>query len=429
MCLAATGSVQQFDVYRVPVEALLLNVENRRFKTERTLMEEQLQRSLDAENNPDDERSVVSILLDSGLHVEDGIVTGSPSQDYESLRKDWLSRKQENPFWIRPDGTVRNGNRRLAMIKRLQGEFGRDGYEFVDAMVIRPEEIDELELFKMEQREQLTQNYKVQYTDINRLLALREAAEAFEIDWGSADDLDRVAGELQHLAGGAGDKQYAAVQLQAIRAMDAYLADSRQEGQYHKLMRQVERFRDVGKIMALMQSEYSDNAPDMLKILFAAIRAGSPHGNIRWLRKIFLADRSRFARLQEMIEEAERPWASATAEQLSDPDLSILDAEEGEAEDLDDVDPPGPVVPNYPGGFVQTAIRNAIDAYGASSNDDVASVLDQVTNRQADLRLFLADCGRLFARTAWRPHHNVKQTVTDIFNWVRAHEKELRPLV
>jgi len=29
----------------------------------------------------------------------------------------------------------------------------------------------------------------------------------------------------------------------------------------------------------------------------------------------------------------------------------------------------------------------------------------------------------------WRPHRNVKQTAADIFNWVRTHEKELRPLV
>jgi CDP-paratose 2-epimerase len=50
-------------------------------------------------------------------------------------------------------------------------------------------------------------------------------------------------------------------------------------------------------------------------------------------------------------------------------------------------------------------------------------------NRQADLRIFLADCSRLFARTHWRPKRGVRQIVTDIFEWVRANEKELRPLV
>ena len=50
-------------------------------------------------------------------------------------------------------------------------------------------------------------------------------------------------------------------------------------------------------------------------------------------------------------------------------------------------------------------------------------------NRQADLRIFLADCSKLFARTNWRPKRDVTQIITDVFGWVRAHEKELRPLV
>jgi UDP-glucose 4-epimerase len=50
-------------------------------------------------------------------------------------------------------------------------------------------------------------------------------------------------------------------------------------------------------------------------------------------------------------------------------------------------------------------------------------------NRQADLRIFLADCSKLFARTSWRPKRDATQIITDVFGWVRAHEKELRPLV
>ena len=48
-------------------------------------------------------------------------------------------------------------------------------------------------------------------------------------------------------------------------------------------------------------------------------------------------------------------------------------------------------------------------------------------NRQADLRIFLADCSRLFARTNWRPKRGVRQMVADIFEWVRANETALRP--
>jgi CDP-paratose 2-epimerase len=57
------------------------------------------------------------------------------------------------------------------------------------------------------------------------------------------------------------------------------------------------------------------------------------------------------------------------------------------------------------------------------------AISSEPATRQADLRLFIADGRRLFARTAWRPRRDVKQVVADIFNWVRAHENELRPLV
>ena len=276
---------REIPVYRVPVEALLLNVENRRFAADKTLVESLIGHPLDPENNPDDEASVIAILLDSGLEVDGNRVKGHPTRDTESLQDDWLRRKQETPFWIRPDGTVRNGNRRLAVIKRLQVEGGDDGLEWVETLVLDPDEIDEEDLFKMEQREQLTENLKVRYTDINLLLALREAAILERIDWADDDSLGAVAGALQLAAGG--DKGYAEIQLRAIRHMDAYLDDQEKSGEYHLLLRQVERFRDVGRMMAKIQTDYPEDAPDMLRIAFAAIQAGNPHGDIRVLRNIF----------------------------------------------------------------------------------------------------------------------------------------------
>jgi CDP-paratose 2-epimerase len=53
----------------------------------------------------------------------------------------------------------------------------------------------------------------------------------------------------------------------------------------------------------------------------------------------------------------------------------------------------------------------------------------ETENRQADLRIFLADSAKLFSRTAWRPQRNVERIVADVFDWVRANERELQPLV
>ena len=382
-----------FDIWQVPVEALLLNVDNRRFAAERTLVEEKLGHELDPENNPDDELALEVILLDVGYDVDGDRVTGGrPGKDYQALRADWLRRRQESPLWIRPDGLVQNGNRRLSMLKRLQREEGLEGYEYVDVVILHPDEIDEVALFDMEQREQLTENLKVRYTDINLLLAIRAAALARTIDWSDPEDIDRVAGELQHIIGN--DQRYAVVQLNAIKYMDAYLDDSGQPGQYHKLINQIERFRDVGRAMVQIEENYPDDAIDMLALLFAAIRAGRPHGTIRDVRRMFLRDRDRYLQLAAEVDIIEQNWeASGNSEELADPIDIAPEEPESDDENGEDAEPPGPNVPNYPKQDVTDAIEIALDGFRAAQTDDVIKTLREVRNRLdvlTDDRLMLA---------------------------------------
>jgi hypothetical protein len=413
---------QLFDVFRVPAEALLLNVDNRRFAAERKLMEEKLGHPLDPENATDDETSVISILLDTSLDVDGNKVVGQGSKGYEALKSDWQRRKQERPFWIRPDGTVRNGNRRLAMLKRLRSEGGLDGTEWVDAIILDPSTINEHDLFEMEQREQLTEDFKVRYTDINLLLALRDAAITRNVDWADPASIERVAGELQHVAGGD-DKAYAVIQLQAIRYMDAYLEDSNAPGEYQKLLRQVERFRDVGKVMSQVESEYPDDAADMLRLTFAMIRAGMPHDDIRSIRKMFIHDRQRYEQLLHGIEGDEQAWQPSTEAQLADPNLAA-DMPDGNGEN--DVEPPGPVVPNYPGAKVKTRINNAIDGFRAASSLattlDVASALEQVMSR---LNALASDPNTLESALLGDNATAVRKLIQDVIEWTRNAEQLL----
>lgn len=50
-------------------------------------------------------------------------------------------------------------------------------------------------------------------------------------------------------------------------------------------------------------------------------------------------------------------------------------------------------------------------------------------NRQADLRIFIADCSKLFLKTGWRPTRGVERIVADTLEWVRVNEKDLKVLV
>jgi hypothetical protein len=372
-------SWMNFPVWRVPVEALLLNPDNKRFTTSRSLIEHALGRSLDPANRPEDEQAIIAILLDKNLDVEDDrVVSGGPNKDAAALRDDWESRGQVDPIWIRPDGTIHNGNRRVAMLKREIESRGREGREFVNAVILEPTEVSELDLFRMEQREQFAGNFKVAYTDVDLLVALRDAAEVENIDWYDPDSIDRVALLLRHVAGRE-SKDYATVQLFAIRYMDEYLADIGAPGQYHLLRRQVERVREVGKIMRWADQEYPDDAADILRLSFACVKAGLPHTSIRDLRRIFLQDRERYQRLLTDVSSTEDRAFESHRPHVEEPDTAGVTGEADEGDDGDTEEAPS-VVADYPQERVSSLVRNAADAVSTADSEIVDNV-EQAWNR------------------------------------------------
>ena len=406
----------------VPVSALILNVENRRFAAERELFQQRLGHSLDPENNEADALSVESILLDQNPHVDGDRVVGKPHKDYEALRKDWLRRQQESPFWIHADGTVRNGNRRLAMLRRLNRDPEVEGYQHVEAVILDDLGINELAIFEMEQREQLTEDYKVRYSDINLLLAIRDAAADQEIDWHDPASIADVAGNLQHVMGN--DPGYAIVQLYAIRYMDEYLRDLGLEGRYDRLIGQIERFRDVGRAMRALEGGDEDWAPAMLDVLFAAVNAGLNHLEIRKVRRLFKADRDEFARLAEHVGKAEEQWTLPTDEEA----LGLPDVVDDDVDDLDvpeeRVDPPGPVVTNYPKEAVRGVFEDTLDRHAAAQTADILRIVKEVNNRlQA---LISEDDDRLGLALERAETSDLLDAVRVMSSWFERHGPTLR---
>jgi CDP-paratose 2-epimerase len=49
-------------------------------------------------------------------------------------------------------------------------------------------------------------------------------------------------------------------------------------------------------------------------------------------------------------------------------------------------------------------------------------------NRPFDLRLYIGDSSKLFARTFWRPRRNVRRIIQDIHSWVKENEQALAKL-
>ncbi len=398
-------------VWEVPIERLVLNVDNKRFSSERELVEHKLGRPLDPANNPNDEESIIAILCDTSLDVdlERAVAVGTPSKDYVALREDWGNRGQAEPLWIRPDGTVRNGNRRLAMLKRLRAE-GVD-VNWVDAIILRYEDIDESELFRMEQREQLTENFKKRYEHVNALLALKEAAELEGIDWENPESIETLAGRLKHYAG-RDDAGYASKQLYAIRALDAYLAYINAPGRYSLATRQVEVFREVGLCLSGYEDE-PDQQFELVQAAFAFVQAGRNYLDIRKLRKMFISDRGLFDRMLAEIQQTEAGsgWDAEGAQpEVEYPELSDATAPAPDDED-DEVEADGAVSPvNYPKRDVSELIGATLDRF------DAASLEAQKLLDQALARLEAVD-NDVLAELAGEARTAARATIVTIAQW------------
>jgi CDP-paratose 2-epimerase len=83
---------------------------------------------------------------------------------------------------------------------------------------------------------------------------------------------------------------------------------------------------------------------------------------------------------------------------------------------------------NVSGGAVNTASLCELTALCSEITGKAIPISSEPANRVADLRIFIGDCARLFARTTWRPQKNVRNILEDIASWVREHETNLRDL-
>jgi len=109
--------------------------------------------------------------------------------------------------------------------------------------------------------------------------------------------------------------------------------------------------------------------------------------------------------------------------------LHVADLCELVGEQISDFDPWDGWLGNVGGGLEISASLQELTAACRKIVGREVPIGAEPENRQADLRIFLADCSKLFARTNWRPKRDVAQIITDVFGWVRVHEKDLRPLV
>jgi CDP-paratose 2-epimerase len=83
---------------------------------------------------------------------------------------------------------------------------------------------------------------------------------------------------------------------------------------------------------------------------------------------------------------------------------------------------------NVAGGLANSASLCELTALCQDIIGKSIPIKGTTTHRPFDLRIFVADCSRLFARSSWRPKRGVRRIVEDIAAWVRKDAELLAKL-
>lgn len=83
---------------------------------------------------------------------------------------------------------------------------------------------------------------------------------------------------------------------------------------------------------------------------------------------------------------------------------------------------------NVAGGLDCSASLQELTAICQNVTGNPIDIAPVAENRPSDLRIFIADCSKLFARTPWRPKRSVPDIVADTHHWILENEEALKKL-
>ena len=162
------------------------------------------------------------------------------------FEQELITSGQQEPAVITVDGTLRNGNRRKAIfheiirkIKAREAGYSKlspESFQYLKVVVL-PKDINEEELFDLENFLQTKKDWKQPYDSITILNIIKEAYDVFHYSF------EDIRDKYLH------DRDVSAIELdyKKIIAIDKYLASIEKAGQYRLVDRQQEMFEDFAK--------------------------------------------------------------------------------------------------------------------------------------------------------------------------------------
>ncbi len=84
---------------------------------------------------------------------------------------------------------------------------------------------------------------------------------------------------------------------------------------------------------------------------------------------------------------------------------------------------------NAGGGQASSVSLQELTAICAEVTGNTVNATPVLENRRGDIPLYITDNTKITAQTGWAPKRNVRDIVTDTYNWIHKNEKELKPIL
>jgi len=84
---------------------------------------------------------------------------------------------------------------------------------------------------------------------------------------------------------------------------------------------------------------------------------------------------------------------------------------------------------NAGGGVESSVSLQELTALCAEITGNKVGASSVMENRKGDIPLYITDNSRITALTGWAPKRNVRDIVTDTWNWINKNEKQLKPIL
>lgn len=256
------GLRKDLQVYRLPLSSLIYNIRNGRFAAELREHEATLARRLEPEKL-DDALEIESLLLKDSLKAE-------------FLRDDIKRVGQMDPGVITDDGAIIDGNRRVAVLRRLHEETGEARFTYFEAARL-PFDVSAKDLWNIEAGIQLSVDLQASYGPINELMKIKEGIEC-----------GHSPRQVALVLGGENNEDTVAQKLDRLKLIESYLGYIGKDYKYSEAERKVEHFIDLQNIMRRRDWKEMPAAEKsrMLTAAFELIRCGVAHLRIREMSKL-----------------------------------------------------------------------------------------------------------------------------------------------